>query len=71
METQIKIPTVIADNGVQHFLEQDIELICIMAGDQFVNEHNNLEYRYTDNEVCDHYDISNAELERIKRAYYS
>ena len=56
---------VIADSG-QLFLECDVELILNMANDRFINEHNSLEYRYTDQEVCDHWDITPAELERMK-----
>ena len=58
---------VIADNG-QLYLACDVELILNMANDRFINEHRSLEYRYTDQEVCDHWDISYEELERMKRS---
>ena len=58
---------VLADNGQQIFLSEDVEEILCMANDRFINEHRSLEYRYTDQEVCDHWDISHEELERMKR----
>jgi len=58
--------TVLADNGQQIILGCDVDCILSMSNDYFVNEHNNLEYRYTDNEVCDHFNISHTELERCK-----
>ena len=59
--------SILADNGQQIFLAEDVEMILSMANDRFINEHRSLEYRYTDQEVCEHYDISQGELERMKR----
>jgi hypothetical protein len=57
--------TVQADNGVQIFLACDIELILNMAFD-YTYENNTRARRYSDNEVCEHWDISREELERMK-----
>ena len=55
---------VMADNG-QIFLENNVERI--------LNDVNNYDYstgnkirRYTDQEICDNWNISNAELRKIK-----
>lgn len=65
----MKIKQVIADNGVQFFQSCDVEDIGRMASDSFVNENKSLERRYTDSEVCDFYNISQSELNRIKQEY--
>lgn len=57
--------SVLADNG-QTILPCDVEVILDMANDKFINKHKNLEHRYSDEEVCDCFDISMAELERIR-----
>jgi len=59
---------ILSDSG-QIILAEDVELITNMAYDRFINKHDNLEYRYTDQEVCDNFDISIAELDRCKRAF--
>ncbi|MFH1831502.1 MAG: hypothetical protein ABH827_01735 [bacterium] len=57
--------TILSDSG-QTILAEDVQLILNMSNDRFINEHNNLEYRYSDQDVADHYDISLAELDRCK-----
>lgn len=56
---------VIADNGQQVFLACDIEPILDMAYD-YTYENGLRERRYMDYEICDYYNISRAELDRMK-----
>ncbi len=57
--------TVVADNGTQIFLANDIEKILSMTFD-YSYENNTRKNRYSNNEVCDHFDISQSELDRMK-----
>lgn len=63
--------TVLADNGIQSFMGCDVEEIAMMSVDRFINENGNVEYRYDRWEICDNFDISIEELERIKSTYFS
>lgn len=56
---------ILSDSG-QEILSEDVDRILSMAYDSFINEHNSKEYRYTDQEVCDYFDISQAELDKAK-----
>lgn len=60
---------VIADNGQQIFMPEDVEEIGRMANDSFINENKSLERRFSDEEVADYFLISMSELERIKKEY--
>ena len=57
--------TVLADNGEQIFLACDIELILNMAYD-YDYSSGSRRNRYTDKEVCENFDISLDELNRMK-----
>lgn len=57
--------TVLADNGIQIFLASDIERILNMAYDYDYSSGSRVN-RYTDQEVCEHWDISINELNRMK-----
>jgi len=57
--------TVLADNGVQYFMNCDIERILHMAYD-YDYSNGSRTNRYTDNEVCEHFGISIEELNRMK-----
>jgi len=57
--------TVLADNGQQVFLACDIELILNNAFD-YTYESGSRQNRYSDQEVCDMWDISQSELDRMK-----
>lgn len=60
-----KNATVLADNGIQVFLACDIELILSMVYDYDYSDGTR-KHRYSDIEVCEHWDISMGELERMK-----
>ena len=57
--------TILADNGVQVFANCDIELILNMAFD-YEYTSGSRRNRYSDQEVCEHFDISLSELNRMK-----
>ena len=58
--------TVIADNGQQVFENSDIEAILSMAYDYDYSSGLGRRRRYTDEEVCGHFDISQSELNRMR-----
>jgi hypothetical protein len=57
--------TVLADNGQQVFVAADIELILNTAFDYDYSTGSRLN-RYTDKEVCEMWNISMDELNRMK-----
>jgi len=65
----MKYVPVIADNRQQFFYDESISDIGRTAFDSFINENRSKEFRYTDGEVCEMYDISLEELNRIKQSY--
>lgn len=61
--------TVIADNGQQVFLACDINRILSDVYDKEVVTSEGIkttQYRYTDVEICENYEISKTELNRMK-----
>lgn len=56
--------TILADNGVQVFENSDIEKILSMYFD-YEYSNGSRKHRYTAEEVCDHFDISQNELDRM------
>jgi len=57
--------TVMADNGVQVFVSCDIEAVLSMAYD-YDYSSGSRRRRYTDKDVCEYFDISLSELDRMK-----
>ena len=57
--------TIISDSGKQIFLACDIEVILDMAYD-YTYENGLRERRYQDYEVCEYFNISRAELDRMR-----
>jgi hypothetical protein len=54
--------TILADNGQQVFANCDIEMIL---GDAYQRSSNN-ELFYSDQEICNRYNITRSELSRMK-----
>jgi len=54
-----------ADNGVQVFVSSDIEEVLSMAYD-YDYSSGSRRRRYTDKDVCEYFDISLSELDRMK-----
>lgn len=61
--------SVIADNGVQFFLPEDVEEIGTMRNMSFINSNGSLEAHFTDDDILEMYDISQTELDRIKKEF--
>ena len=60
-----KTQVITADNGVQIFSNEDIENILSMAYD-YDYSNDSRKRRYTDNEVCDYFEITQNELNRMR-----